>query len=151
MDYLTKSVFFGSKKDLANDTINSEKTKENYKEGSSPNDNWNSPISHLIEPNIKYMLYSTLKKCHDYRASIYNSFFNLYIFAIFVLVFGGALYYCYLNKPSKEELQVKMARDQAYILSKIRFYQNEKMKQREHEQRTTNITNLPFASPIQFS
>jgi len=99
--------------------------------------------SHLIEPNIKYILYSTLRKCHDYRASVYNLVFNLGIFIAFVLVFGGSLYYCYKKKPTPQERHERMMRDQNYILSKIRFYQNEKLKEREQSS-ATNITNLPI-------
>jgi hypothetical protein len=143
MDYLTKSVFFGSRKDFKTDSLTGHGDKKETATDSSQTDTWRNPISHLIEPNIKYMLYSTLKRCHDYRAGLYNSFFNLSIFTVFIIVFGGALYYCYKKKPSPEEVRAKMVRDQNYILAKIRFYQNEKMKEREHETRTSNITKLP--------
>jgi len=37
-----------------------------------------------------------------------------------------------------------MIRDQKYILSKIRFYQNEKLKERSiQRERTSEITDLP--------
>ena len=97
----------------------------------------------LIEPNIKYVLFSTLQKCHNHRVKIYNWFFNICIFSAFVLIFGGGLYYCYKTKPTPEELRQKMIKDQNYIMSKIRFYQNEKLQERTNNQ-TSEITNLPM-------
>ena len=97
----------------------------------------------LIEPYIKYVVDSTLQKCHNHRVKIYNWLFNLCIFLVFIGTFSGGLYYCYKKKLTPEERYNKMMKDQNYILSKIRFYQNEKIKQREND-RTTNITNLPM-------
>jgi hypothetical protein len=134
MDYL-KNAFFPIKNSVEHSTPSN-------KEGELPQ---------LIEPGIKYILYSTLQKCHNHRVKIYNWIFNLSIFLIFIITFSAALYYCYKKKPSPEEKYNKMVKDQNYILSKIRFYQNEKLKQRENE-RTTNITNLPStATPNTFS
>jgi len=99
---------------------------------------------HLIEPNIKYVIYSTLQKCHNHRVKIYNWLFNFCIFSFFVFLFGGSLYYCYKSKPTPQELHERMIRDQKYILSKIRFYQNEKLKERSiQRERTSEITDLP--------
>jgi hypothetical protein len=94
----------------------------------------------LIEPTAKYFLYHTLNKCHEHRTQIYVFAFNLCILIVFVLVVGITLYLCYRKKPTSEELRQKMLRDQQYVLSKIRFYQGENRKQKEH---TSEITNLP--------
>ena len=76
---------------------------------------------------------------HNYYSIIYNYIYNFIVFAFFILIFGGGLYYCYKQKPTEYELHKKMLKDQQYILSKIRHYQHEK-----HNQTTSNITNLPL-------
>jgi hypothetical protein len=92
----------------------------------------------LIEPGVKYHLYNTLSKCHETRVGVYTWIFNIVIFAGFVVMFGTALYYCYKNKLSPEEKYNKMMKDQAYILSKIRFYQNERVNMP-----LSSLTSLP--------
>jgi hypothetical protein len=92
----------------------------------------------LIEPGVKYHLYNTLSKCHDTRVGIYTWVFNIVVFASFALVTGATLYYCYKNRLSPEERYNKMMKDQAYILSKIRFYQNERMNMP-----LSSLTSLP--------
>jgi hypothetical protein len=94
----------------------------------------------LIENSTRSYLYETLQKCRQIRTNTYSTAFNLSILALFILVFGSALYYCYNNKKTPEEMHEKMVRDQEYVLSKIRFYQSEK-----HKATTSNLTNLPMA------
>ena len=92
----------------------------------------------LIETSIKSDLYQTLNKCQDMRVKYYSIFFNVAIFVIFVGVCGAALYFCYKRKMTPEEQYQKMVMDQQYILSKIRFYQNERV---DHP--LSAITSLP--------
>jgi len=92
----------------------------------------------LIEPGVKYHLYNSLSKCHDTRVGLYTWVFNIVIFVAFVSVTGAALYYCYTHRLSPEERYNKMMKDQAYILSKIRFYQNERMNMP-----LSSLTSLP--------
>jgi hypothetical protein len=97
----------------------------------------------LIEPNVKYHLYKSLTKCHDNRVNIYTWILNIGIFVIFVGVVGCTLYYCWTRKVSPEEKYNKMMRDQAYILSKIQYYQNERMNMP-----LSTITSLPIVAPL---
>lgn len=92
----------------------------------------------LIEPGVKHFLYNTLNRCHDNRVSIYTWALNIGVLVLFLGIFGSALYICYHRKLSPEEQYNKMVRDQAYILSKIRFYQNERI---DHP--LSSITSLP--------
>jgi hypothetical protein len=92
----------------------------------------------LIEPSAKYFLHNTLTQCHSNRVNVYYWGLNITIFAVFVGIFGAALYYCYKRKLTPEEHYNKMMKEQAYILSKIRFYQNERI---EHPM--SSITSLP--------
>ena len=102
----------------------------------------------LIESNARGFLFQTLQKCHTNRVSIYYYGFNLGILAVFFLVVGMVLYYSYKNKLSPYEQQQKMLRDQHYVLSKIRYYQEDR-KNTEQSQ-YSNITNLPFVPSEHF-
>jgi hypothetical protein len=96
----------------------------------------------LIEPTAKHFLHTTLTQCHSNRVNVYYWGLNITIFVVFVCIFGAALYYCYKRKLSPEEQYNKMMKEQAYILSKIRFYQNERI---EHP--LSSITSLPVVKP----
>jgi hypothetical protein len=96
----------------------------------------------LIEPSAKYFLYNTLNQCHNNRVLIYSWVLNVSVFLIFIGVFGAALYYCRKRKLSPEQQYQKMMKEQAYIMSKIRFYQNERI---EHP--LSSITSLPVVKP----
>lgn len=98
-----------------------------------------SSFPQLIDYNAKNFMNSVLVKCHDNRIYLYSIAFNLGVLMIFIIVFGGSLYYCYTKKPSEYEKQEKMIKDQEYILSKIRFYQNEFMNKNQ-----SSITDLPM-------
>jgi hypothetical protein len=98
--------------------------------------------SHLIEPSVKDYLYDTLQKCHSNRVNVYYYVLNIGVFLFIFLVFGAALYYSSKHKKSEYEEKQKLARDQEYVLSKIRFYQEDK-KARNTGQ-SSDITNLPF-------
>jgi hypothetical protein len=93
----------------------------------------------LVEPGIKSFIGNTLKQCHDYKMKTYTFVLNLAVITIFVAVFGGFLYYRYKNKPTPYELQKKMVRDQAIIMSKINSYQDERKRAGY-----ANMSGMPF-------
>jgi hypothetical protein len=95
----------------------------------------------LVEPRAKYFLYNTLNQCHSNRVNIYSWVLNISVFLIFVGIFGAALYYCRKRKLTPEQEYQKMMKEQAYILSKIRFYQNERL---DHP--LSSITSLPVVN-----
>jgi hypothetical protein len=104
--------------------------------------------SHLIDTTTKTFLMSALQKAHETRMKYYSIVFNFVVFIGFILVFGGALYYCYLAKRSPEEQNYKMIKDQEYVLSKIRFYQEENKKIKDAaKEYSTLITDLPLPPP----
>jgi hypothetical protein len=94
----------------------------------------------LIDNYTKYYLYDTLYACHQTRVKYHTILFNAIVFIVFVVVFGGALYYCYRRKPGIVQSREQMQRDQQFILSKIRFYQEQNQKIRES---ASPITGLP--------
>ena len=91
----------------------------------------------LVDSTSRNFLHSILQKCHIERVYTYTTLFNVVVFMLFIGVFGMALYYCYKKKLTPEEQREKMMRDQAYIFSKIRYYQAERKK-------CQTITNLPW-------
>jgi hypothetical protein len=97
--------------------------------------------SHLIESTTKNHLFQTLKQCHNHRVSIYYYVLNISIFLLFIVVTGIILYYCNKYKLSDVDKKRKMYKDQQYVLSKIRYFQEER---KQNENQMSNITQLPF-------
>ena len=96
----------------------------------------------LIDPNTKYYLYNTLQNCHNTRVQVYTTVFNVVIFILFAACAGLTLYYCYKRKLTPYEKQQKMIREQVLIMSKIRYYQNERVGMKSGAS-SSYITNLP--------
>ena len=90
----------------------------------------------LIESNVKTHLFNTLHKCHEHRTHIYLFAFNVVVFVVFIVITGSVLYYSYNKRLSPYEQKQKLLKEQDYVLSKIRFYQDEKKK-------IESITRLP--------
>ena len=100
----------------------------------------------LIENSAKNYLFQTLQKCHTNRVSIYYYALNFGVLLLFVGVVGAILYYCSKKKLTDYEKQQKIMKDQAYVLSKIRYYQEDK-KERNRSQ-VTGITDLPYTQEL---
>lgn len=95
----------------------------------------------LIENSSKNYLFQTLQKCHNHRVTIYYYVLNIGILVLFFGIVGSILYYSYKNKLTPYEAQQKLLKDQAYILSKIRYYKEDRKKMEESQ--VSSITNLP--------
>ena len=93
----------------------------------------------LVEPGVKYAIGESLKQAHIYKMNTYSFFFNLGIVSVFLLVFGGVLYYKYISKPTPQALQEKMKNDQAIIMSKIHTHQDERKRAG-----FSGMTKMPF-------
>lgn len=98
----------------------------------------------LIENSAKNYLFQTLQKCHYNRVSIYYYALNIGVFLLFVGIVGSVLYYCSKQKLTDYDKQQKMLKDQQYIMSKIRYYKEDKKVMRESQ--VSDITNLPYIS-----
>ena len=92
----------------------------------------------LTEYSAKDFLFQSLQHCHANRINIYYYILNFGVLFLFVLVVGGVLYSCYKNKLSPYEKNQRMLQEQEYILSKIRFHQEDRK-----QTHSTGITNLP--------
>jgi hypothetical protein len=93
----------------------------------------------LVEPDVRNFIESSLKKAHEYKMSTYSFFFNFGVLGLFIIVFGGFLYYRYKTKPTPYEIQQKMKREQEIIMSKIRMYQDDKKRASY-----SGMTKMPF-------
>ena len=96
----------------------------------------------LIEHSAKNYLFNTLQQCHSHRVNIYYYVLNIGVLAMFLLLFGSALYYCSKQKMTDYEKQQKLLSDQQYVMSKIRYHKEE--KKHAQQSHSSNITNLPF-------
>lgn len=92
----------------------------------------------LIDNKYRFNICNSLQKCHDTRVKIYTYALNISVFLFVFVIFGGVLYYCYTKKLTPYEQHQKMYRDQQYVMSKIRYYQQETANRR-----MSDITNLP--------
>jgi hypothetical protein len=96
----------------------------------------------LVESNLRGYLQDTLYRCHQNKTTLYVWVFNIGIFLAFILVLGCVLYFRRRTKDvPKHEKDAQMLKEQNYVLSKIRDYQNYEKKKR---QEATMITDLPF-------
>jgi membrane protein insertase Oxa1/YidC/SpoIIIJ len=103
-------------------------------------------LPRLTEISAKHFLFNTLQNCHSNRVSIYYYALNFGVLFIFVSAVALILYYCSKQKLSDYEKQQKMIKDQHYILSKIRYYQEDKKQQKESH--SSSITDLPIVNNI---
>jgi len=98
-----------------------------------------SDIPNMVEPNVRYFIDNSLKSVHEYKMNTYTFFLNFTAVALFVLVFGGILYYRYKSKPTPYEIQQKMKRDQEIVMSKIQMYQDDRKRSN-----FSDMTKIPF-------
>lgn len=92
----------------------------------------------LIEPGIKYFLNETLKQCHIFKEKYNNTIFNISFLVLFLLILGIILLAKYKGKLTSSEKEQKENEKKQYILSKIRNYQQDKIRRQQEL-----ITGLP--------
>ena len=96
----------------------------------------NKPM--LTEPGVKYFLNETLKQCHKIKEKYNNTLFNIWLLIGFFIVLGIILLYKYKGKLTPEEIGEKELQKKQYILSKIRNFQDAKIRAQQEL-----ITGLP--------
>jgi hypothetical protein len=92
----------------------------------------------LTEPGVKYFINETLKQCHQFKEQYHNLNFNIGLLVVFFLILGILLLYKYKGKLTPEEIEQKEVQKKQYILSKIRNYQDAKIRAQQKL-----ITGLP--------
>jgi hypothetical protein len=97
---------------------------------------YSKPI--LTEPGVKFFLNETLKQCHRFKEKYHNYMFNVGILIAFFIITGIILLYKYKGKLTPEEIEQNELRKKKYILSKIKNYQDAKIRSQQEL-----ITGLP--------
>jgi septal ring-binding cell division protein DamX len=92
----------------------------------------------LTEPGVKYFLNETLKQCHKFKEKYQNTMFNIALLVSFLIILGIILIYKYRGKLTPEEIKEKDLEKKKYILTKIRNYQDAKVRAQQEL-----ITGLP--------
>lgn len=92
----------------------------------------------LTEPGVKYFLNETLKQCHIFKIKYQNIVLNILLCILFLIILGILLLYKYKGKLTPEEIEQNELEKKRYILSKIRNYQDAKIKAQQEL-----ITGLP--------
>jgi hypothetical protein len=103
----------------------------------------------LIDDQTKNYLFHTLNKCHTMRVKYHTIILNVGIFLFFCCLVGGTLYYLHITKPTETDKQYKMMKDQEYILSKIRYYQEQQQRiASSASSYSSTITDLPIVPNV---
>jgi len=92
----------------------------------------------LTEPGVKYFINETLKQCHRFKEQYQNMMFNIGLLILFFIILGILLVYKYKGKLTPEEIEKNESLKKQYILSKIKNYQDTKIRAQQEL-----ITGLP--------
>jgi hypothetical protein len=95
-------------------------------------------IPSLIENDTKFFIKHALRTSRDYKDKYINIATNIILFLLFILLFGGILYYKYKGKPNQEEILHRNNEKKKYFFQKLQKYQSDKQKESQRI-----ITNLP--------
>jgi hypothetical protein len=114
----------------------------NFKLNNSVNEKNTSEKPKLVDNGVKYFFKEVLKGCHKYKQNNYNTFFNISMFLLFILVLASILYMRYKGNKSSKEYYEKSMKDKDYIMSKLIYYNRQNI---DNQQKIKNnmITNLP--------
>lgn len=92
----------------------------------------------LTEPGVKYFIGKTLQQCHIFKETYQNTILNIGLLVLFLITLGILLLYKYKGKPTPEEMEQKETVKKQYILSKIKNFQDAKIRSQQEL-----ITGLP--------
>jgi len=97
----------------------------------------------LVEPGMKYYLNETLKQCHSFKEQYHNRMINISLGIGLVIIVLLILMIKYKKKLTPKQKEAKNREKQQYILSKIKNYQDAKLRMSE-----SLITGLPMMTDI---
>jgi hypothetical protein len=92
----------------------------------------------LVEPGVKFFLNETLKQTHLFRLKHHNTFLNIGLLILFIVILGIILFVKYKGRLSSVEREKKEQDKKQYILSKIK-----KLQEAKRIAHQTLITGLP--------
>ena len=107
------------------------------------------PPPKLIDTSAIYYLDGALKKSHEIRIKYHRILWNFGLVFVFFFIVGAVLYYRYTNRPTQKEANYQLIKDQEYVLSKIRFFQeqNQRIAQSNRTANGAEISGLPVVHP----
>ena len=96
----------------------------------------------LVDNGVKYFFREVLKNCHNYKQNNYNTFYNITMFIVFIIILGVILYVRYKGNSMSQKYYEKSMKDKEYIMSKLVYYNRQNI---DNQQKIKNnmITNLP--------
>jgi hypothetical protein len=97
----------------------------------------------LVEPGMKYYVNETLKQCHSFKEQYHNRIVNISLGVGLIIIVLLILIIKYKKKLTPKQKEAKNREKQHYILSKIKNYQDAKLKMSE-----SLITGLPMMTDI---
>ena len=95
-------------------------------------------LPRLIEPGVKSFLNSTLKTCREFKNKYNNTLLNIGLFIGLAFIIFFVLLVKFKGKPTFAEKERKNKDKQQYILSKIKNFQDSKLRAQQ-----SLITGLP--------
>ena len=95
-------------------------------------------IPSLIENDTKFFIKHALRTSRNYKDKYINIVTNILLFLLFIIFFGGLLYYKYKGKPNIEQIHYRNNQKKKYFFQKLQKYQLDKQKESQQI-----ITNLP--------
>jgi len=93
----------------------------------------------LIEDNVKKFLNKALINCNIFKKKYYDFLINIFIFILFIIILFLILYFRYKGKLTPEENKIIEENKKKYILSKIKNYEQNRLKQNQNL-----FTDLPY-------
>ena len=103
----------------------------------------------LIDQPTLYYLDGALKKSHNIRIKYHRIILNVGIVCALGCLVGGFLYYRYKTRPTQQDANYKLIKDQEYVLSKIRYFQEQNQRINESSRTAigSEISGLPVVHP----
>ena len=103
----------------------------------------------LIDTNTVQYLRGALKKSHEIRIKYHRAIWNFGIVFSFFFIVACFLYYRYKSRPTQKEANYKLIKDQEYVLSKIRYFQeqNQRINESKRIAGGAEISGLPVVHP----
>lgn len=96
----------------------------------------------LVEGKVRACIHHSLARCHQFKEKYYSTLQTAGLLIAFVLFYGGILFFRYRGKPTVEEMRQKHLEMQKQVLSKVREYQDVRLRVSQQL-----LTGLPHWDP----
>jgi len=92
----------------------------------------------LTELGVKYFINASLRNCREFKTKYNNNILNIILLLVFLGIIFFILLVKYKGKLTPAEKEMKNLEKQQYILTKVKNYQDSKLRASSHL-----ITGLP--------